>query len=41
MNFWGLNKMTKMGETFWEKREKEKLGVRREELGVEGGCLNE
>jgi len=39
MDFWGLNKMTRMGKTFWEKEKK--LGVRREEFGVEGGCLNE
>jgi hypothetical protein len=29
MNFWDLNKMTRMGKTFWEK----------EKLGVEGGLF--
>ena len=39
--FLGYEQNDENGENFLGKREKEKLGVRREELGVEGGCLNE
>jgi len=26
MDFWGLNKMTRMGKTFWEKEKKKSYG---------------
>jgi hypothetical protein len=39
--FLGFEQNDENGKNFLGKREKEKLGVRREELGVEGGCLNE
>ena len=39
--FLGFEQNDENGENFLGKREKGELGVRREELGVEGGRLNE